>query len=256
MRSSNLALNVTPLQTKVFTPWNLFSALLLPGEQQSADVVRRVLCDYGIAVHAASAVTDGDALIRSNRIDLVVCDLDLPGAGQLACLQPSNSWRGIAIGLIPGARADHPLNRRIHLRVPKPVSIDMLARVLKASYTSMAQRRIATYRHNLQARVISGTLNHRGWQRTLHQLNVVNLSRTGLCLNAAEPLPHGASITMNLMLPETPSSLHATGHVVWSHSSGRAGVAFDGAAGPEMRKLQERLDTWLPRELGIVAQTA
>jgi hypothetical protein len=61
---------------------------------------------------------------------------------------------------------------------------------------------------------------------------------------------------MNLMLPETPSSLHASGNVVWSHSSGRAGVVFDRAAGPEMKKLQERLNTWLPRELGIVVQTA
>jgi len=82
------------------------------------------------------------------------------------------------------------------------------------------------------------------------------MSQTGLCLNAAEPLPHGASIRMNLMLPETPSSLHASGHVVWSHSSGRAGVAFDGATGTEMRKLQEQLKMWLPRELGIVARTA
>ncbi len=256
MRSNNLALNATRSRTKGFAPWNLFSALLFLGEQQSADVVRRVLADYGILVHSASAVMDGDQIVRRNRVDLVICDLELPGAGQLSCLEPSTGWRGMAIGLIPGTRADYGFNRRIHLRVPKLVSVDMLARALKASYSSMAQRRIATYRHSVPARVISGTLNHRGWQRTLHQINVVNLSRTGLCLNAAEPLPHGAAISMNLMLPEGPSSLHASGHVVWSHTSGRAGIAFDGALGPEMKKLQEQLDNWLPRELGMVARTA
>ena len=254
MRSGNLALNLTRPRTKVFAPWNLFSALLLLGEQQSSDVVRRVLGDYGISVHATTAVAEGEALVRRNRLDLVVCDLDLPGAGQLACLQPSTSWRGMAIGLIPGALADYALNRRIHLRVPKPVSIDMLARGLKASYTNMAQRRIATYRHNLPARVISGTLNHRGWQRTLHQVNVVNLSRTGLCLNAAEPLPQGASLTMSLVLPEISYSLHASGNVVWSNSNGRTGVAFEHSECPEMKRLHERLNHWLPRELGIVAR--
>jgi len=40
--------------------------------------------------------------------------------------------------------------------------------------------------------------------------------------------------------PETMSAFHASGNVVWSHTSGRAGIVFDRAAGPEMKKLQER----------------
>jgi hypothetical protein len=254
MRSGNLAFNVTRPRTKVFAPWNLFSALLFLGKEQPDDLIRRVLADYGILVHSATAAVDGDQIVRRSRVDLVVCDLDLPDAGQLACLAPSTAWRGMAIGLIPGARADHGLYRRIHLRVPKPVSVDMLTRGLKASYSSMAQRRIATYRHSVPARVVSGTLNHRGWQRTLHQLNVVNLSRTGLCLNAAEPLPQGASVTMSLVLPEISYSLHASGNVVWSNSNGRAGVVFDHSEGPEMKRLHERLNHWLPRELSMVAR--
>jgi PilZ domain len=255
MRPSNLAQDMTRARTKVFAPWNLFSALLL-AEQQSTGLVKRVLADYGISVHNSSTVADAEQIIRSNRLDLIVCDLDLLGSNQLPCLQPSTSWRGMAIGLMPSTSTDYTLNRRIHLRVAKPVSVDMLARGLKASYTNMAQRRIATYRHNVPARVISGTLNHRGWQRPLHQVNVLNLSQTGLCLNAAEPLPHGASLTMSLVLPEISYSLHASGNVIWSHSSGRTGIAFDHAACPEMKRLHERLNHWLPRELGLVAKLA
>jgi hypothetical protein len=61
---------------------------------------------------------------------------------------------------------------------------------------------------------------------------------------------------MNLLLPETSSAVHASGNVVWSHTSGRAGIVFDRSAGSEMKKLQESLNTWLPRELGVVAKTA
>jgi hypothetical protein len=61
---------------------------------------------------------------------------------------------------------------------------------------------------------------------------------------------------MNLVLPESSYSLHASGMVVWSHTSGRAGVAFERSACPEMKKLQERLNAWLPRELGMVARSA
>lgn len=255
MRSSNLAHDMTPARTKVFAPWNLFSALLLPGDQQSTSLVKRVLANYGMTVHTSN-VADADQTLRSNRLDLVVCDLDALGSNQVAFLQPFNAWRGMVIGLVQGAGADYALNRRIQLRVAKPISIDMLVRGLKASYTNMAQRRIATYRHNLPARIISGTLNHRGWQRTLHQVNVINLSQTGLCLSAAEPLPHGASVTMSLVLPEIAYSVHASGNIVWSHSSGRTGVVFDHADCPEMKRLHERLNHWLPRELGMVARLA
>lgn len=256
MNSSNLAHDITPARTKAFAPWNLFSALLLLGDQQSTNLVKRVLANYGMTVHNTSSVADADQILRSNRLDLAICDLDVLGPNQAAFLQPSSAWRGMVIGLVHGSGADYALNRRIHLRVAKPLSIDMLVRGLKASYTNMAQRRIATYRHNLPARVISGTLNHRGWQRTLHQVNVINLSQTGLCLNAAEPLPRGASVTMSLALPEISYSVHASGNIVWSHNSGRTGVVFDHADCPEMKRLHERLNHWLPRELGMVAQSA
>jgi CheY-like chemotaxis protein len=254
MSSNHLVRNITPRQTKLFSPWNVFSALLLLNDDANPGTTRRVLESFGITIHAASSVLDGEQFVHSTRLDLAVCDFEVPGASDLTLLQPSSHWRGLCVGLMPTARLDHSSLRRVQVRVPKPVSVDMLVRSLKASYTNLVQQRIATYRHTMPVKLVSGMLNHRGWQRTLHQVSVLNVSQTGLCLNAAEPLPHGASITMSLVLPETASSLYASGSVVWSHSSGRAGVLFDRAACPEMKKLQERLNTWLPRELGMVAR--
>jgi CheY-like chemotaxis protein len=254
MRSSNLARNITPRRTKIFAPWNVFSALLLLPDQHSHSMMKRVLEGFGINVHPASGVSEADQVVRGARIDLAICDFDIPRADELALLQPSTPWRGVAVGLMPTARLDHSGHKRVQLRVPKPVSVDMLVRSLKASYSSMAQQRIATYRHTVPVKLVAGMLNHRGWQRTLHQVNVLNLSQTGLCLNSAEPLPYGASLSMSLVLPESSNSLHATGNIVWTHTSGRAGVAFERSACPEMKKLQERLNSWLPRELGMVAR--
>lgn len=193
--------------------------------------------------------------MRNARFDLVICDFDVPNANELACLQPSNGWRGVAIGLMPGARMNQAASKRIQLRVPKPISADMLVRSLKASYSNMAHYRVATYRHTVPVKLISGTLNHRGWQRTLHQVNVLNVSQTGLCLNASEPLPQGASLAMSLVLQGS-ASVHASGSVVWSHTSGRTGVAFKNSSCPEMKRLQERLNEWLPSELGLVARVS
>jgi CheY-like chemotaxis protein len=254
MSSGNFARNVVFRRTKDFAPWNVFSALLLLPEDASPGMVRRVLESFGIKVNAASCLREAEQILSSTRLDLAICDFDVPRIEELALLQPGSRWRGVSVGLMPTARLDQSSHKRLQLRVPKPVSIDMLVRSLKASYSTMAQQRIATYRHTVPVKLVSGTLTHRGWQRTLHQVNVLNVSQTGLCLNATEPLPHGASVAMSLVLPETSSSLHASGNVVWSHNTGRAGIAFDRADCPEMRKFHERLNTWLPRELGIVAR--
>jgi hypothetical protein len=256
MSSSNLARTITSSRNRHFSPWNIFSALLLLPEESSLNMARRVMESFGIGVFAASSLLEAEKILHNTRLDLALCDFEVPFAGDLSLLQASSRWRGLCIGLMPTARLDLSAHKRVQIRVPKPVSVDMLVRSLKASYTNIAQQRIAAYRHTLPVKLISGTLAHRGWQRTLHQVSVLNVSQTGLCLNAAEPLPHGASVTLSLGLPETSSGLHASGNVVWSHNSGRAGIAFGRSDCPEMKKLQERLNAWLPRELGMVARTA
>jgi hypothetical protein len=256
MISSNLARNSTLSRNRHFSPWNVFSAMLLLPEEASLVMAKRVMERFGISVHPVSTILEAEKILHSTRLDLAICDFDVPCAADLSLLQASSRWRGLCIGLMPTAQLDHSIHKRIQIRVPKPVSIDMLVRSLKASYTSIAQQRIATYRHSVPVKLASGTLSHRGWQRTLHQVSVLNVSQTGLCLNSAEPLPHGASVTMSLVLPETSYSLHATGNVVWSHNSGRAGIAFERSDCPEMKKLQERLNALLPRELGIMARVS
>ncbi len=253
---ANAADNPMSRQTKAFAPWNLFSALVLMPEQRPAGGVHKVLRDYGITVNTAAGVVEVVQLMRSRRLDLLVFDADLPWIEQLACLAPATNWRGVAIAMSSLARRQGAGGRRVHFTLSKPVTADLLVRSLKAAYTNLSQQRIATYRHSIPARLVSGTLNHRGWQRTLHQVNVLNLSQTGLCLNANEPLPHGAALSMSLTLPDSAYSVHATGNIVWSHSNGKTGVSFDRASGPEMKKFQEHLNGWLPPELGLVTRVS
>ena len=229
MSSDNLAHHIASSRNRHFSPWNVFSALLLLPDQPLISMARRVMESFGISVFAAGSVLEAERILRNTRLDLAICDFDMPCAADFSLLQPSSRWRGVSIGLMPTARLDHASHKRIQIRIQKPVSVDMLVRSLKASYTNMAQQRIAAYRHTMPVKLVSGTLAHRGWQRTLQQVSVLNVSQT---------------------------ALHATVYVVWSHTSGRAGIVFDRSVGPEMRKLQDRLNTWLPRELGVMARTA
>src|ERR1700704_5227418 len=105
MNSGNLARNIMPKRAKVFAPWNVFSALLLLPEQQST-MVKRVLEGFGMDVHSASGISEADQIVRSTRLDLAICDFDVPRAGELTLLQPSTRWRGVTVGLMPTARLD------------------------------------------------------------------------------------------------------------------------------------------------------
>ena len=101
MRSSNLARNIAPMGTKQFAPWNVFSALLLLPDQQSLSMMKRVFEGFGMNVHAATTVQEADQILHSTRLDLAVCDFDVPRADELFLLQPSSRWRGVTVGLMP-----------------------------------------------------------------------------------------------------------------------------------------------------------
>src|ERR1051326_2701350 len=133
---ANAAENTPSRQTKAFAPWNVFSALLLLPEQRYVSAPQKVLQDYGITVHAASGVVEVAQLMRSRRLDLLVFDSDLPWVDQLACLAPSTNWRGVAMAMSSLGRRRASTNQRVHFTLPKPVTADVLARALKAAYTS------------------------------------------------------------------------------------------------------------------------
>ncbi len=147
MSSGNLAREITSSRNRHFSPWNVFSALLLVADEGTLSMARRVMESFGISVFAAASVLEAERILRNTRLDLAICDFDMPCAPDLSLLQPSSHWRGLSIGLMPTARFDYASHKRLQIRIPKPVSVDMLVRSLKASYTNMAQHRIAAYRH-------------------------------------------------------------------------------------------------------------
>ena len=87
-------------------------------------MTKRVLEGFGIRVYAAYSVPEAEQIVRSTRLDLAICDFDMPRR-RADLLQPASRWRGISVGLMPRP-AGPSSHKRIQLRVPKPVSADML----------------------------------------------------------------------------------------------------------------------------------
>jgi hypothetical protein len=70
----------------------------------------------------------------------------------------------------------------------------------------------------------------------------LNLSLTGLCIQAHEMLPQEAVLELVFPLPSSNLTIQVIGKVVWSHSSGRSGVKFINIDPSDQHKLEDWAD--------------
>ncbi len=70
---------------------------------------------------------------------------------------------------------------------------------------------------------------------------VLDLGEDGIRIQTGTPLEAGSRVNLCLDLPETKSYVHTTGDVVWSESSGKAGIRFSQLPDASARKLREWL---------------
>src|SRR5438874_2889191 len=70
------------------------------------------------------------------------------------------------------------------------------------------------------------SLNGSSQTIALELCEILNLSESGTCIQAPEPLKVNRLLPLALDLSETCDRIHTTGHVVWSEGSGKAGIRF------------------------------
>jgi hypothetical protein len=227
---------------------NVFSALLLSQDACSLYVVGKVFAEYGVELKTVMTAQDLEEQIRRCRVDLAVVDYDIPGGAQVTCLDLATHWSGVTI-VLRGRQSIMMLDKRVHVIVPKPLTLDLMSRSVKALYGAMAKHKLLTYRHPVSLNLLFASLQYHGVQRPVEHATVLNLSQTGLCFSAPFSLPRGAMVNANLPLPESRDSVNISGTVVWSDTSGRAGVQFQHLSRFERRKLKENLDARFPWHL-------
>jgi hypothetical protein len=79
--------------------------------------------------------------------------------------------------------------------------------------------------------------------RHLDKVTILNISQTGMGLSAESALPTGTTIQVDFKLPKSEMHVQITGSVVWSHTSGRAGINIQHIAPEERQRLQHWLDS-------------
>src|SRR6478736_643283 len=79
-------------------------------------------------------------------------------------------------------------------------------------------------------------------QGTVVELSeILNISETGMCLQASSQMKTNRLLPLCLDLSGTGSRIHLVGHVVWSETSGKTGIRFPEVSEPELKQLHEWL---------------
>jgi PilZ domain-containing protein len=216
------------------------SALLL-ANPAIVTLVKRVLLSHGFDVLDMSDVGGASNLAKQRRFDLAVYDEDVRGALELAD-NSNTSLHRVAIGLVSEGWGGVP-RAHLHFVMRKPLDADLLGKTVKAAFAPIAADRRSSFRHDTDIPLISTLLHNGRSSRSLSGVRIVNLSLTGVCLEAGEMLPQQARVELVFQLPGDSGRIRIAGRVVWSHSSGRSGVQFTAIHSSDQHKLEDWADT-------------
>jgi len=231
-----------PLFTTSAAP---LSALVLAHSDQTT-LVEGILGSHGFVVACAPTAIAAEELCAHQRFDLAVYDQDVNGALELAVASRLPSQPRVVIGLMRACDPIQVPGMRLHFVLQKPFSGQLLAKTVTATYGPIAAERRAGFRLQVNIAASECTMLHRGELRSLAGVRLVNLSHTGLCLEAAEMLPQGAIVEVSFTVPQSQVRVELVGAVMWTHASGRGGIKFNQPDPEELAKFEDWLDSVLP----------
>jgi len=232
------------------------SVLLLSNDAAVVGMTNRIFDDYGFAVSAVKSVPEADALIKHNTFDLAVFDNDVPGAFNLAPQKPSGSTPRVVFGMVNRAQGRELQGKRVHFMVQKPFSADLFLKSLRAAYGVMLREKRAAHREEIGRPASSATLVHDGVQRSVARVIVVNVSKTGIGLEAREMLPQGSTLQLSFQLPDTEETVQVSGTIMWTYKNGKAGIRFTHVLPADQKRLHAWIDSKLPGENDFVPRPA
>jgi PilZ domain len=200
------------------------SALVLSSDNHAVTTCVKTLESHGFSVSKTDSTKVAGELCRGKRFDVAIYDQDNSETPDLPEGSAVFSTPHVVLGLVTPDRIKHARGKRIHFTVQKPFTSDFFSKTLKAAYGSIASSRRLSSRHQVCIPAITSSVAHRGEKRSLEAVTIVNVSHTGMCLQATEMLPQEGSIQLRFVLPSCQTIVQAAGTVIWAHGSGRAGI--------------------------------
>lgn len=215
------------------------AALLYSDDSAAVALTTKVLRANGYEVTTTESAESASQLCRRRRFDMALLDGDCKGAMDLTGPKMPASAPRVVVGIFGGDVGNNE-KRRIHFFLQKPLTSDLLGRLLRAARSYIALDRRKSARYQVSIAPLSCTVSLKNETHNLHDCTVVNVSRTGFCLHAREALRPGWTVRITIPVAGGEPILLA-GRVMWAGHSGRTGVQL--LALPQ--RTRQQFDDWL-----------
>src|SRR5882762_177641 len=199
-------------------------ALLVSKDDNSAEILSRVLASSGVAVERFSDPEIALHRLAEQRFDSLMVDFDEPEVATqlLRTLTKPRTGALVTIALLSDESSlREVLKTGAKFILHKPFTAEQAAASLRAATALLRRERRCSVRVVVQAPV---QLSLRGGD--LIEGIMLDLSQTGMDVLASQPLLTAASIGLRFTLPDGSLEVDAHGQVAWANPNGQSGVRF------------------------------
>jgi DNA-binding response OmpR family regulator len=215
------------------------NALLVCRDRRALAAVEPVLDELQIGRETCRSANEALERLVHGQYSALVLDFDLDNAGQVARMarvaEPGR--RSIVFALIGASTALDISQVGANVMLYKPLDYEQVKCSLRAGRELMRADRRQSSRHKIE------TLVYLQFGIAAMPALVLELSEQGLSLQAPEAIPTAREVGIRFAIPGTTHSIEASGEVIWSDESGRAGLFFSQMK-PSSRK---HLNLWLQK---------
>ena len=223
---------------------NSISALMLSTDPGSANIFDHAFAECHIVPETRLTSSEARDALQHSDFDLLFVDFDVAEALTLLEAWNRRDANSSKVAIAVSSRPELLTLAQVYqaqMVMQKPLRRSLLDRTFKlASEVVMKQRR-ASYRQSVNIKC-SGTAEDAARQWKLENVQLLDISRNGLCMKTASALLRETRINLSFLLPETSDFVRVTGIVVRSESNGLAGVRFETASPQDGSKLKTWLD--------------
>jgi CheY-like chemotaxis protein len=220
-------------------------SLLMCRNPQSLRLLETVLEKFEIQQDFCSSAEEAIELVTRGNYSAIALDFDMPGAAQaakFAHMAPPHR-RPVVFGMIGAStEIEATLYAGVNFPLYKPLDAGQVTHSIRAAYGFM--------RHDLRVapRYMVDTVVYLLFGKKLAiPTRMMNLSESGFCVQAAEPLPAFERVEVHFLLPGTSRAIEGTAELVWTDNSGKAGMFFSEMPVSEQRFLRKWLASRMSR---------
>jgi DNA-binding response OmpR family regulator len=245
----------------------ILQTLLVSKDDLSAELLTKILVQFGMVVDRSSAVDVALARLSEERFDQVIVDFDGdfndPEAGKLlleGCQRVAarEHHPPITVALLhDSSQIRSILGAGAHFILTKPIEQQQAQNTFRAATALLKRERRKSARVALQAEITLRIGESDAPDSAVVEGILLDLSTGGMDVLAAQPLPSASMVHVSFTLPGG-SSIDGEAEVAWTTANGQIGLRFVEIDALKREELNEWLTSHskdaLPEESDAVTQ--